>query len=269
MTRAGDDASATETVTTRVAHAGWDDHEYRGHRVFAELAGRTPLASLTAIAVSGRALDAGESAMLDDLAVCMAVAEPRIWPLKLARLVASYGSAMAGYCAGHAMLEGGAIGPWTSEQCATMLVELAAELGASLDDDARMRAAAEALVARTKWLVGFGVPFRPADERVVALRACVEARGRAGLPYWRLLGALGDAVRAARKLEVNIGGAAAAVALDLGFSPAEVAPIAMAMTSNTFLANALEGAAQQSEALLVLPAARVRYVGRAPRPVAR
>jgi hypothetical protein len=263
-----DEREAPGALVTHVARAGWDEHELRGHRLFGELAGSTPLASLTVIAVGGRALDAGEAAMLDDLAVCMAVAEPLIWPLKLARLVASYGSAMAGYCAGHAMLEGGAIGPWTSAACARMLVDLAAEAG-DPNDDARVREVAAALVARTRWLIGFGVPFRPKDERVVALARCVEARGRAGLSYWRLLMALAGEVRAERRLEVNIGAAAAAVLLDVGLRPEEVAPVAMALTSNTFLANALEGAAMQSEALRRLPTDAVRYVGKPPRAVAR
>lgn len=259
----------TPTIFTRVAWAGWDDHAYRGHELFADLAGNTSFAGLLAIAVNGKRLDADACAMLDDLAVCMAVAEPRIWLLKLARVVASYGSAMAGYCAGHAMIDGGVLGGWVTQECAQMLVDFSHEVGDRIDDTTYVQSLAQALVNRTPRLAGFGVPFRSKDERVVALARCVEARGRTRLRYWRLLDAVASEVLAKRGLAVNIGGGAAAVALDLGFAPVEVAPIAMAITSNAFLSNALEGAELKSESLVRLPIDLVRYVGKPPRSVVR
>lgn len=256
-------------IKTHVAWAGWDEHDYRGHRVFAELAGSTSFSGLLAIAVTGRKRAPEEQGMLDDLAVCMTVAEPRIWPLKLTRLVATYGSAMAGYCAGHAMLDGSTLGMWTPQASSRMLVELSNDVGDRIDDVEAVRECAAALVRRTPRLVGFGVPFRPRDERVVGLTKCVEARGRSQRRYWRLLQALATEVRERRSLEVNIGAAAAAVVLDLDFAQPDVAPITMALNATVFLSNALEGAEQRSPILRTLPVESVRYVGVAPRAVDR
>ncbi len=72
------DTARRPVIKTHVAWAGWDEHQYRGHRVFAELAGSTSLSGLISIAVSGRRLSPDDERVLDDLAVCLAVAEPRI-----------------------------------------------------------------------------------------------------------------------------------------------------------------------------------------------
>ncbi|MFI5302491.1 MAG: hypothetical protein ACHREM_30745 [Polyangiales bacterium] len=263
------DGDDRPVIKTRVAWAGWEEHQYRGHALFGELAGTTSFSGLLAIAVSGRRLSADDERMLDDLAVCMAVAEPRIWPLKIGRVVASYGSAMAGFCAGHSMIDGSVLGAWTPLGASRLIRALSEDVGDRLGDDAHVRAMAEALIGRTPRLVGFGVPFRPHDERVAALAKRIDARGRAQRRHWRLLVALANEARRARSLEVNIGGAAAAVVLDLGFEPHEVAPITMMITSNCFLSNAMEGAEQRAPALRELPTSLVRYVGRSPRAVNR
>jgi hypothetical protein len=237
--------------------------------VLADLAGTTSLSGLVAIAISGRRLGADEERMLDDLAVCLAVAEPRIWPLKLTRLVASYGGAMAGFCAGHAMIEGSIVGGWASVAAGELLEELSGDVADGLDDDARVDACCEALVGRTRRISGFGVPFRPRDERVIALGKCVEQRGRARGRYWRLMSALTATTRRVRGLEVNMGSATAAVLLDLGFKTTAIGPITVMLMANFFLSNAIEGAEQREPVLRELPAALVRYVGTPPRSVVR
>ncbi len=64
-------------------------------------------------------------------------------------------------------------------------------------------------------------------------------------------------------------GATAAVALDLGFKPHEIASITMMITTNLFMSNAIEGAAQREPILRELPTSLIRYVGRSSRPVSR
>ena len=44
-------------------------------------------------------------------------------------------------------------------------------------------------------LYGFGVPFRPQDERLLCLRTRIIKRGRQGMTYWRLLEAASEAMR--------------------------------------------------------------------------
>ena len=63
---------------------------------------------------------------------------------------------------------------------------------------------AQRILAERKRLIGYGIPFRPQDERYLALRAMIERRGRDRLPWWRLHLALNDVVRRERKLPPNI-----------------------------------------------------------------
>lgn len=248
-------------IPTRVAALGYPEHRFRGFAVFQELPGHS-YAALIALAVSGRMPTDEETELLDLLAAVTTVADPRIWPLKLARVVSSYGSTLAGFAAAQLPLEGDRIGPPITVHAAQMLVEVRAALDAVSDDDQR-REAVKAVVARRERLVGFGIPFRPEDERYVALRRELEARGRTGRPHWLAQELLADVVRAERGLSPNIGIGTAALLLDMGHSPSEAAAIVHFVNQHVFVANAFEGAGQS--ALRELPAEAVRYVGRAPR----
>lgn len=251
-------------IPTRVAALGYSEHRFRGYAVFAELTG-TSYAALIALAVSGRRPTADETEALDLLAGVTTVADPRIWPLKLARLVASYGGCLAGFAASQLPLEGDRIGPPITVHAATMLVEMHQAVGGRLDDREACRAAARELVAQRRRLVGFGIPFRPADERYVALRAALVARGRTELPFWRLHEILVEVVQSDRGLPPNIGIGTAAMLLDMGHGPHEAAAIVHFINQHVFVANAFEGARDAREELRVLPASTIRYVGAPPR----
>ena len=248
------------TVTTRVAKAGWKEHFHYGHRVFEELAGNETYTGLMALAVTGRRFSPEARDVLDDMAASMTIAEPRIWPMKIARLVASYGRIVPGAVAGVLSFESELIGPWTTAETARQLLALAEAVGED-PTDADVREATLAMLAERGRLVGFGVPFRSSDERVAALSACIARRGRTALRYWSLSQAMWAALRDAKGLEPNISSALAAAGLDIGLTPDELAPLTVALLHNIFWANAIEGAAQQAPVLRRLPDARVRYVG--------
>jgi hypothetical protein len=114
-------------------------------------------------------------------------------------------------------------------------------------------------------LIGFGVPFRPEDERVRMLRECLVRRGRTGLPYWRTLEAASGAARVLRNLEPNIGLAVAAACLDLGFTPRQISLVCVALGQTDYVANAVEGGEQRPAVLRRLPDAAIEYVGKANR----
>lgn len=251
-------------VQTRVAWAGWDEHHHFGHRVYGELLGRETYASLMAIAVSGRRPSADERAVLEDLAGVLSIAEPRIWPNKAARLAASYGRPLPGLMAGCLCFESDMIGPWTTGPTARNLVALRGEVG---DDptDAALDACIRRLQREQGRLVGFGVAFRPQDERVIALTGCIERRGRSTLPYWALSTRLWAWMRAAKNLEPNIGSASAAALLDLGFDADQIPILTSALNLNIFVANAFEASQQKADVLRRLPDSHVRYVGAAAR----
>src|SRR5688572_24620645 len=116
-------------MKTNVGSAGFDDHRFRGFSLYRELLGRESFAGLLALAIDGRRRTPEEAAMLDDLAAVIAVADPRIWPCKLARVASAYGSSLAGVAASTYLLQDAWIGPYTVKGSAQVLVEIAERCG--------------------------------------------------------------------------------------------------------------------------------------------
>jgi hypothetical protein len=249
-------------LETSVGHASFGENHFCGYAVGAELAGHETQTGLIALAIGGRRLSAVERAVLDDIAVVMTVADPRIWPLKLARVVSSYGSTLPAMAAANLCIERAFIGHWTSGSAAETLVKLREAVGDSVDDDRKVsEQALRFLESHPRWM-GFGVPFREEDERVASLRQCLERRERTGLAHWRLLETLSRVLLEHRKLRPNIGIAVGAACLDLGYSPREVSLLSVALGQTDYLANAVEGASRATPILRKLPSEVVRYVGR-------
>lgn len=250
-----------KTIRTRVGRAGFGDYDHFGVRVFRDLAGKTSYLGLIAFAITGRRLTPADEALLDDLAVSSHVPEPRVWPMKLARVGASLGRAMPGFLCASVVLDSDVLGGRVAEDAASFLMQLRGHLLATHDDDE----AIASFVAEHKRLIGFGVPFREVDERVVSVRACLALRGRADGAYWVLAERLWRVVKKERGVAANIISATAAICLDLGFEPREIAPMAAILLQPTLLANAVGGAVESPEVLRCLPPDAVRYVGPAPR----
>jgi hypothetical protein len=221
------------------------------------------LAGLLALAVRGRALSPDERGLVDDMAVAMTLADPRVWPLKLARVVSSYGRCLPGLAAGLLTCEDARIGPWT--------FGAATDLLQSLRDEAReptvaaMLAPVQRLLQTGPNLPGFMVPFRPHCERLQLLRGAVIARRRHELPWWVAMDAVIGAVRELKGPEPNVGLGVAAACLDMGFTSREIAILATGLAQTEFLSNAAEGSQQRAAVLQRLPDDRVRYVGAPPR----
>jgi hypothetical protein len=249
-------------LPTTSAHWGWDDHCYFGQRVFEELAGRESLTSLTALSVLGRRLSAEQCAVLDDAAVCLTLADPRIWPLKLTRVIAAHGGMTAAAAAGLLIQDGARIGPWTGAKAAELLVELHLELVGTGFHAEAVDAVVRAYLDKHHFVWGFGTPFRKRDERLVAFEACLERRGRRLLPFMRTLDAIAAVVTRVRQTEPNMGMAIAAAFLDLGVNVHEVGPLSAALMQHMFFAHAVEGARQAPEVLQCLPDRCIDYTGR-------
>jgi hypothetical protein len=249
---------------TRVAHWGYDEHRYFGHRVFEELTGRETLTSLTGLSVLGRRLSSECCAVIDEVTCVVTLADPRIWPLKLTRVIASYGAALPAAAAGLLVEEGARIGPWAGVQAAKLLVALREALGERAADVSFVREVVHRYLAEHHYVWGFGTPFRERDERLVAYRGCMRRRGRDTLPYWTTMEAITPVVREARQVEPNISAAFAATFLDMGLEPYQIGALASSIMHHMFVANALEGAARPGP-LRQLPDECVRYLGRAPR----
>lgn len=247
---------------TRVAHSGLSKHRFFAYDVFEELAGTASFWEIVSIALGGPLLTRDDCRVLDDLLACCTVADPRLPPLKLVRLAATYGGVMAGFGTGYLALEDAFIGPWSSGATAQLLVDCAAAVDAGSDADATVHAFVAAAIERQGYLPGFGVPFRERDERVAALDHCLRHRNRHQGRYWRLMRKVEAAVLAERGVGSNIGAGMAACLLDLGFTPAQIPTLGTLSVLACILANAFEAADQQAPELQSLAPNQVAYVGR-------
>jgi hypothetical protein len=254
-------------LTEQTASAYWafDEPRYLGHRVFSELAGRESWTGLFALSIFGRRLPPEQCALLDDAAGALTLADPRIWPLKLTRIVGSYGGFLSALSAGILMENGARIGPWACIDAANVLLQLHAELDGHQGEPARVREVLATYRREHRFVWGFGTPYRGRDERVLAFRECVQRRGRAHLPYYRTMAAVAIAMKEATNAEPNIGGVLAAVLLDMGLAPTEICTMVVALVQHMFFAHASESARNPNLELRELPPEYVSYGGAEPR----
>lgn len=235
-----------------------------------DLAGRESIAGLLGLAIMGRRLAPEECVVLDDLATVITVGDPRVWPLKLVRVASAYGGAMAGVAAGTISFAGARVGHPAAGLAAEVLAKIGERIAAACSTghetaEAILGDECNRLLADGGRPYGFGVPFRPRDERLVMLAERVAARGRGHLAHWRIFEQVAETIRRIRGLEPNVGLGAAAVCLDIGFTPAQIGPLITALGAGDFWSNAVEGAEQAPASLQILPRGSVNYVGPAPR----
>lgn len=261
-------------IPTRVAYAEFDDHYFMGHKVFAELMPDSSLAELINMALGGAQLDPHKLHMLNSLGVVLTVADPRIWPLKVTRLGACYGSGLAGLASAMHVMDNRFASTWhISKHLAQQFMQLRKQLEktqAIADFSAQDLFAALAeltrdLIDNSPIIPGFGVPARPIDERTVALQQKVNELGLQHGAYWSIFLTLEKIVAQRRKLPANIVTAWTAQALDLGFAPNQIGPLSIAVGFHTFLAQAFEEQKQKNVSMQCLPNAFIDYQGPAQR----
>jgi len=254
-------SSESIKLPTHCAQWGWDDHQYFGHSVFGDLAGHESMIGMSALSVLGRRLSKECCDVLDDIVCTSTLADPRIWPLKISRLVAAYGSTMPAVAAGLLIQEGARIGPWIAAGAAATLTELHNAINGQERNSIVVRNVVEGYLARHRIIAGFGTPYRDYDERIIAFRKCMLNRRRNELPYWRTMEAVINAVRDLRQIAPNIGLGMASSMLDMGITPAEVGPLATVLVQHMFVANAVESVKQSPALLRELPESHVTYIG--------
>ncbi|HSU41886.1 MAG TPA: hypothetical protein VLJ38_20040, partial [Polyangiaceae bacterium] len=130
-----------------------------------------------ALSILGQRLSPELCGVLDDAVGVMTLADPRIWPLKLTRVVGSYGGFLAALSAGTLAENEARIGPWACVDASKVLCALHAELDGRQDDLSYVREVLAAYRKKHRFVWGFGTPYRGRDERVIAFRRCMERRG--------------------------------------------------------------------------------------------
>ena len=234
------------TLPTSVGRADDGENQFRGFAVGAQLAGRATHWSALSLAVGHRTLSAGECDMLGDVVVCSLAADPHIWPLKVARLVSSFGNVVPALAAGMLSTAGGFMGWGTYAPAARFLQALAATPNADRESYI------DSEIERIRHIPGFGVAFRDQDERATALAKCVRTRGFERGEHWQLL-VTANGVLQRRRAPMNVTAATAALLLDIGFSAPQIEALALVVLLPNYLANAVEGAEQAPEILRRLP----------------
>jgi hypothetical protein len=253
------------TIRTRVALHTLGENFYFGHRTLQELLGEETMTGLMGMAVMGRRPSRVEREVLDAIALAMNSADPRIWPLKATRLLASYGGTVAGFAGGQLPLEGKRIGPWVVGHAARELVLLDEAVARHGDDPDALRRAIADHVREKRHIIGFGVPLRARDERLDPFRWQVEKLGRHQLPFWRLQELLSAEMLRQGRAAPNHAIAVAAALLDMGLAPQQASAITFFINQNVFAANAYEAACQCEPSMQTLPEECVAYAGKPPR----
>ena len=251
-------------LPTRVARAIPNGNDYFGFRVERDFTDGDAYWRGLLLAVGASPASFAHLSIVKRLAGCNLVADPRIWPLKIARLAASFGGALPGVCAGSVFLEDAMIGPLTARHAAEFLLDISTHWTGEDSGEALARELGRRRLLGRRF-PGYGVAFRPLDERVGVIDRIVREEGRDGGKYWRTSKLVESLLSDRRPLPRNAGCAAAAALLDCRLSPRQVGLITWSYVVPTYLANAVEGAEQEAPALQQLPASAVRYDGPPPR----
>lgn len=252
-------------IVTHVGRADWGANRFFGHSLENEIAGKVSRAQAMLMAITGREFSAEAGAVFDDMEVCTAAADPRIWPCKVAQLAGSFGSPLAGFAVAMLAQESLAVGGWSAVDGARYLIDLRRTIESAPEGDDALREVVHRDLDGGRRFIGYGVPFRPVDERVAAAERCLAKHGRDRMPFFSLARRVERVLAERAPLGLNMGGAFTAALLDLGLTPEEVRLAIVFGSSLALVANAVESARVASPLLQRLPDEYVEYKGPPPR----
>jgi hypothetical protein len=192
------------------------DHELRGRLLFRELLGRKTFIQVAALAIAGVELADADAELLDHEGVLTQLADPRIWPLTVARRIAASGGSLAEcVVAGLATLctQQMTVLPVAGFMQFLDRLEAPVRAGQTVDE------AIAQLLANGERVPGVGRPVLERDERVAPKLELARRYGRADGPSMQLAFELDRVLDARKGLRVNSAGFQGALLRDLGFAP--------------------------------------------------
>jgi hypothetical protein len=211
--------------------------------------------------ITGRIHDDEDILIVGDILTAMSSADPRVWPFKITRLAASYGSAASAVGVTLVASQGAIFGATKFQEIAEVLVDLHRRIvNEAIDDD-------QLLSILQPGKPGFGVLYGRYDARFDALLQQAAKRGREHRPFMQVCRRAAQIARTKLNVEPHVFVAIAALCLDMGMTPYQAGVFGMVPLFHDGVANATEGALQQPAVLRRLPAAAIRYEGRARREV--
>lgn len=220
------------------------DHEIRGKLLFGEILGKKSFFQLAAWAIAGLDLSPSDAELLEQVGIICVYADPKIWPLTVARRAGAHGAGLAGgLVAGVAAM---CTRNMTSQPVAGFMrfldrVDAEMASGKSLDE-----VVAAALASRER-IPGVRRPVTGTDERLPPLMATFERFGRADGPSLRLMRRLDEAFAAHKGLRLNAAAPIGAVLRDIGFTPRAAGGFTMIYFVVPLLAQVMFGEEHGSE----------------------
>ncbi|HHH29574.1 MAG TPA: hypothetical protein ENK57_14680 [Polyangiaceae bacterium] len=256
-------------IRTNVGCAGYGDNYVRGRSVRDELLGKDTRWSLLSRLIDGPELSRDDAQFLDDVLVAAACPDPRIWPLKIAWLLGSYGDWWAAAAGVQSMLAEARMGPWAGAAPYAVIEEFARLRACSHESfEGAVLAYVEERWSRGAVVWGFGVAGgggRRRDERLDRIAEAAALHGRADAVHYSAAMEAGEIVFRATDRAPNMALAFAAIGRDLGLTRAEIEVVMFQILEPQILGNAYESARLSASTLQRLPDSKLRYVGQAPR----
>ena len=247
-------------IQTRVGHQGDGRHTFMGYPVWGDELEALPLVARMLVAITGRLPSEHEIALAGCIPPTFSIADPRIPPLFLSRVVATHGSALSGIGAFVIACSRGKFGPSETADVARLLIE-ASDASSTWEDDNAVESWLRQRLAQQGRLPGFGHPLGVRDNGGATLARLVSNLGHDGR-FWGLGLRLHRISTATLNLSSNVNLGFAAICLDIGIQPEATSTFITLMGLHTATANSLEASEQRDEVLRQLPLEYVEYRGR-------
>lgn len=192
------------------------DHELRGKLVFGEFLGRKSFMQVAALAIAGIEISESDAKLLEDIGVLAQLADPRIWPLTVAKRIAANGGSLAeAVTAGIASLCTDQMTGLPSAGFMRFLDRVECEVRHGRTVESIVLGALE----RGERIPGVGRPVLRGDERVPPMLEAIRRHGRGDGASVALALEIDQELARAKGLRVNSAGLCGAVMRDIGFSP--------------------------------------------------
>ena len=213
--------------------------------------------SMLAQALGDGPISKSDSHFLDEIFVALLAPDPRIWPIKAGRMVASYGDPYAGLACANNLLALGVGGPSHTKQDAKLLLETKA--------NPNERVALVRRLAKEENTT-FRVFYRNADERHMLLKAWTLDTELSTRPHYKLMLEIEDEVLSvAKQKSTSVTFSLAAVLLDMGISAENTGHFAVLGVTPQIFANTLEAAIRKEYEYRKLASKVIHYDGAKPR----
>lgn len=257
------------SLPTRVAIAGLYEDQFCGYPVFSGLLGTISYTGMLLLATGGKKLSIEETEVIDDLAVVLAMADPRIWAPKIARLASCYGNFEVAMSTPFLTLSK-LIGAGTISETVQQLLDIKQLVEEQkAEDDEAIKKIISHYLSKKKLIYGLGLSGRPIDQRLTAFIKSVEKKKLNKRTFWHLQELVSEIGRKERKLEPNIVMGAAGVFLDFGLDVKQSLQLFQFIILIPYIANASEGSKQAPEILQCLPKEYIEEKMEAPRKSSR